>query len=47
MITMLTSLSNQGKQYLDLGETENEAFLVKFGGYIWYQAALLINRLES
>lgn len=47
MISILTSLSNQGKQYLDLWESENEPFLVKFGWFIWYQAGLLINRLES
>ena len=47
MIQTLTSLSALAKPYLDVGEDDNDAYLVKNAGYIWYLAGHLINQLES
>jgi hypothetical protein len=47
MITELTNLSNQSKQYLDIGEMDDDQIIVKYAGYVRYQAGLMINQLES
>jgi hypothetical protein len=43
----LTSLSNQSKQLLDIGEMDDDKELIKYAGYIQYQADFMINQLES
>jgi hypothetical protein len=47
MITELTNLSNQSKQYLDIGEMDDDKIIVKYAGYVRYQAGVMINQLES
>jgi hypothetical protein len=47
MITKLTDLSNQSKKYLDIGEMDDDKIIVKYAGYVRYEASIMINQLES
>jgi hypothetical protein len=47
MMKELTSLSTSGKLYLDVGEMDEDKCIVKYAGYIQYQAEVLINQLAS
>jgi hypothetical protein len=47
MISTLTELSNNGSRYLEIGEKDNDLFLIKHAGYIRFQAGILIKQLEN
>lgn len=47
MIRELASFANSGKLYLDVGEMDNDKCIVKYAGYIQYQAEFLKSRLEK
>jgi len=47
MMRELNSLENAGKLYLDVGEMDGDKCIVKYAGYILYQAGFLKSDLEN
>ncbi|MBO4203501.1 hypothetical protein J5893_01540 [bacterium] len=40
---LFSNYAEMGNSYLDIGESQNDIFLVKFGGYLAYHGNLLAN----
>jgi hypothetical protein len=47
MIKELNSLINNSNDYLEIGKADDDKCIVKYAGYIQYQAGFLISQLEK